>query len=226
MSVQNIDFEPQQGEIVDTVNILESVEPFVPEYVETVQIVDLSEDSDSSVRVDSQGKEVRRSKSKHSLNDSPLPKVSDNDEDSADQEEDLLRPSAGNTSTPFLRVEKHRISFDEKRKRVANERDILRDSEEEEPKTPDTPRATQVSKPKRWRQLQPEMEALEPDSPGRDSFYSPDKESGFDAEPLVFSDDEDIPRFSLEMTPTIDSDSDTVIWWNTQKNCPYLFLRN
>ncbi|KAH8315064.1 hypothetical protein KR059_005103, partial [Drosophila kikkawai] len=208
MSVQNIALEPQQGEIVDTVNILESVEPFVPEYVETVQIVDLSEDSDSSARVDSDGKEVRRSKSKHSLNDSPLPRVSDNDEE---EEEGLLRPEAGNTSTPFLRVEKHRISFDEKRKRIANERDILRDSEEEEPKTPDTPRTPQVSvsKPKRWRQLQPELDALEPESPGRDSFYSPDKESGFDVEPLVFSDDEDIPRFSLEMTPTIDSDSDT-----------------
>uniref|UniRef100_A0A6P4EW80 Protein detached n=1 Tax=Drosophila rhopaloa TaxID=1041015 RepID=A0A6P4EW80_DRORH len=224
MSVQNIDFEPQQGEIVDTVNILESVEPFVPEYVETVQIVDLSEDSDSSVRVDSQGKEVRRSKSKHSLSDSPLPKVSDNDEDSAEQEEDLLRPSAENTSTPFLRVEKHRISFDEKRKRVANERDILRDSEEEEPKTLDSTRTTQVPKPKRWRQLQPELEALEPESPGRDSFYSPDKESGFDAEPLVFSDDEDIPRFSMEMTPTIDSDSDTsrIETPSTKKPNPFL----
>ncbi|XP_020813953.1 dystrophin, isoforms A/C/F/G/H isoform X2 [Drosophila serrata] len=205
MSVQNIALEPQQGEIVDTVNILESVEPFVPEYVETVQIVDLSEDSDSSVRVDSEGKEVRRSKSKHSLNDSPLPRVSDNDEE---EEESLLRPEAGNTSTPFLRVEKHRISFDEKRKRIANERDILRDSEEEEPKSPRTPQVS-VSKPKRWRQLQPELDALEPESPGRDSFYSPDKESGFDVEPLVFSDDEDIPRFSMEMTPTIDSDSDT-----------------
>ncbi|XP_032305773.1 dystrophin, isoforms A/C/F/G/H isoform X4 [Drosophila ananassae] len=206
MSVQNIALEPLQGEIVDTVNILESVEPFVPEFVETVQIVDLSEDSDSSLRVDSEGKEVRRSKSKHSLNDSPLAPVSDEDEE---QEEDLLRPGANNTSTPFLRVEKHRISFDEKRKRIANERDILRDSEEDDPKTPDTPQETQVSKPKRWRQLQPELEALDPESPGRDSFYSPDKESGFDVEPLVFSDDEDIPRFSMEMTPTIDSDSDT-----------------
>lgn len=222
MSVQNIALEPLQGEIVDTVNILESVEPFVPEYVETVQIVDLSEDSDSSLRVDSEGKEVRRSKSKHSLNDSPLAKVSDEDEDE-EQEEDLLRPGANNTSTPFLRVEKHRISFDEKRKRIANERDILRDSEEDDPKTPDTPQKTQVSKPKRWRQLQPELEALDPESPGRDSFYSPDKESGFDVEPLVFSDDEDIPRFSMEMTPTIDSDSDTVIWLNIFK--PFYSLK-
>ncbi|XP_017140997.1 dystrophin, isoforms A/C/F/G/H isoform X9 [Drosophila miranda] len=201
MSVQSIHhgsgsgaMEPHQGEIVSTVNILESVEPFVPEYVETVQIVDLSEDSDSS----------SLTKSKHSLCESPLPKV-------VDDEETLLRPGDGNTSTPFLRVEKHRISFDEKRKRIANERDILRDSEEDEdgPKTPDAPRAPQVSKPKRWRHLQPGTPDTEPESPGRDSFYSPDKESGFDIEPLVFSDDEEIPRFSLEMTPTIDSDSDT-----------------
>ncbi|XP_026850421.1 dystrophin, isoforms A/C/F/G/H isoform X2 [Drosophila persimilis] len=201
MSVQSIHhgsgsgaMEPHQGEIVSTVNILESVEPFVPEYVETVQIVDLSEDSDSS----------SLTKSKHSLCESPLPTV-------VDDEETLLRPGDGNTSTPFLRVEKHRISFDEKRKRIANERDILRDSEEDEdgPKTPDAPRAPQVSKPKRWRHLQPGTPDTEPESPGRDSFYSPDKESGFDIEPLVFSDDEEIPRFSLEMTPTIDSDSDT-----------------
>ncbi|XP_068153853.1 dystrophin, isoforms A/C/F/G/H isoform X4 [Drosophila tropicalis] len=220
MSVQNIDLEAHQGEIVDTVNILESVEPFVPEYVETVQIVDLSEDSDSSLRFDGEGREVRRSKSKHSLNESPLAKVTDRKADEQDEEEgaeeDLLRPGAGNTSTPFLRVEKQRISFDEKRKRIANERDILRDSEEEgSPQTPET--APQLSKPKRWRQLKSSLDAasttitadIEPESPGRDSFYSPDKESGYDIEPLVFSDDEEIPRFSLEMTPTIDSDSDT-----------------
>ncbi|XP_034486579.1 dystrophin, isoforms A/C/F/G/H isoform X2 [Drosophila innubila] len=218
MSVQNIDFEPHQGEIVDTVNILESVEPLLPEYVQTVQIVDLSEDSDSSLRVDAEGKEVRRSKSKRSLCDSPRSTLEEVDKD---EETELLRPGAENTSTPFLRVEKQRISFDEKRKRIAHERDILRDSEEEpEPEKPShTPEATKTStteqrpKAKRWRQLQPELDELitntEPESPIRNSFYSPDKETGFDIEPLVFSDDEEIPRFSLEMTPTFDSDSDT-----------------
>lgn len=221
MSVQNIALEPQQGEIVDTVNILESVEPLLPEFVQTVQIVDLSEDSDSSLRVDVNGKEVRRSKSKHSLCESPVAKAEDTD---ADPEGDaILRPAAGNTSTPLLRVEKQRISFDEKRKRIAHERDILRDSEEDE--APQSVAASnadsataneQRPKAKRWRQLQPEMEALtpdtEPESPIRNSFYSADKETGFDIEPLVFSDDEEIPRFSQEMTPTFDSDSDTVIW--------------
>ncbi|XP_030374129.1 dystrophin, isoforms A/C/F/G/H isoform X6 [Scaptodrosophila lebanonensis] len=210
MSVQNIAFEPQVGEIVDTVNILESVEPFVPEYVETVQIVDLSEDSqsDSSMRVDAEGREVRRTKSKNSLAESPLTKSNDVDEP---DEEAMLRPSAENTSTPFLRVEKQRISFDEKRKRIANERDILRDSEEESSQ-PDAAATEQRPKAKRWRQLQPSLDATtpdtEPESPGRNSFYSADKEAGFDIEPLVFSDDEEIPRFSLEMTPTFESDSD------------------
>ncbi|XP_017967425.2 dystrophin, isoforms A/C/F/G/H isoform X3 [Drosophila navojoa] len=228
MSVQNIALEPQQGEIVDTVNILESVEPLLPEFVQTVQIVDLSEDSDSSLRVDANGKEVRRSKSKHSLCESPGAKAeegtdadpnTDADADADANGEAMLRPAAGNTSTPLLRVEKQRISFDEKRKRIAHERDILRDSEEEEaPQSVPAPTGSataneQRPKAKRWRQLQPEMEALtpdtEPESPIRNSFYSADKETGFDIEPLVFSDDEEIPRFSLEMTPTFDSDSDT-----------------
>lgn len=222
MSVHNIALEPQQGEIVDTVNILESVEPLLPEYVQTVQIVDLSEDSDSSSRFDAEGKEIRRSRSKHSLKETPQDKVQ---ADNADAEgEAMLRPAEGNTSTPFLRVEKQRISFDEKRKRIAHERDILRDSEEDEQEmtqgrdaasAADGSTEVHRSKAKRWRQLQPELEATtpdtEPESPIRNSFYSPDKETSFDVEPLVFSDDEEIPRFSLEMTPTIDSDSDTVI---------------
>lgn len=228
MSVQNIALEPQQGEIVDTVNILESVEPLLPEYVQTVQIVDLSEDSDSSSRYDAEGKEMRRSKSKRSLNETPRAKAQAADD--ADEGEAMLRPAEGNTSTPLLRVEKQRISFDEKRKRIAHERDILRDSEEDEQEMREgngnaaggggaaaaaNAAEVQRSKAKRWRQLQPEMEATtpdtEPESPIRNSFYSPDKETSFDIEPLVFSDDEEIPRFSLEMTPTIDSDSDTVI---------------
>ncbi|XP_011184957.1 dystrophin, isoforms A/C/F/G/H isoform X5 [Zeugodacus cucurbitae] len=226
MSVQNIEFEPQVGEIVETVNILESVESFVPEYVETVQIVDLSEDSDSSMRFDADGKEIQRSKSKRSLCESPKPQpplspLLDDVE---------LRGAVPlNTSTPFLRVEKQRISFDEKRKRIEKERDILRDSEEDDDERPakvDEPSSTNIAtpkQPKRWRQLTLALDEEQSpkkakpqdvsegalDSPLRNSFYSADKEAGYDLEPLVFSDDEDIPRFSLEMTPTFDSDSDT-----------------
>lgn len=201
--------ETQQGEIVDTVNILESVEPFVPEFVETVQIVDLSEDSDSSMRVDVDGKEIKRSKSKRSLCESPK---TANDENDLDEDLEIeLRPSHNQTSTPFLRVEKQRISFDEKRKRVEKERDILRDSEEEG----DAQTAGIIKQPKakRWRQLQMAMEELDnsmAEHEVRDSFYNADKDLSFEVEPLVFSDDEDIPRFSMEMTQPLDSDSDTV----------------
>ncbi|XP_050330291.1 dystrophin, isoforms A/C/F/G/H isoform X4 [Bactrocera neohumeralis] len=222
MSVQNIEFEPQVGEIVDTVNILESVEPFVPEYVETVQIVDLSEDSDSSMRVDADGKEIQRSKSKRSLCESPKPPLSPLLDDV-----ELRGAVPLNTSTPFLRVEKQRISFDEKRKRIEKERDILRDSEEDEDERPakehESSDNSPTKQPKRWRQLTLALDEEQSpkkakaqdvsegalDSPVRNSFYSADKEAGYDLEPLVFSDDEDIPRFSLEMTPTFDSDSDT-----------------
>ncbi|XP_069963262.1 dystrophin, isoforms A/C/F/G/H isoform X4 [Bactrocera oleae] len=224
MSVQNIEFEPQVGEIVHTVNILESVEPFVPEYVETVQIVDLSEDSDSSMRVDADGKEIQRSKSKRSLCESPKPQAPL----SPLLDDVELRGAVPlNTSTPFLRVEKQRISFDEKRKRIEKERDILRDSEEDEDERPakdlEPSNNSPPKQPKRWRQLTLALDEEQSpkkakpqdvtegalDSPVRNSFYSADKEAGYDLEPLVFSDDEDIPRFSLEMTPTFDSDSDT-----------------
>ncbi|KAM7360342.1 dystrophin isoform 3-T3 [Cochliomyia hominivorax] len=201
--------EPQQGEIVDTVNILESVEPFVPEYVETVQIVDLSEDSDSSMRLDKEtGKEVKRSKSKRSLCESPKTVKEENDLDKDFEVE--LRPTLAQTSTPILRVEKQRISFDEKRKRVEKERDILRDSEEEG--EAQTSGIFKQPKAKRWRQLQMAMEELDnsmAEREARDSFYNPDKDLSFEVEPLVFSDDEDIPRFSMEMTQPLDSDSDT-----------------
>ncbi|XP_036335017.1 dystrophin, isoforms A/C/F/G/H [Rhagoletis pomonella] len=229
MSVQNIDFEPQVGEIVDTVNILESVEPFVPEYVETVQIVDLSEDSDSSMRIDADGKEVQRSKSKRSLCESPIPQPPHSPLSPDDVE--LRNTQPLNASTPFLRVEKQRISFDEKRKRIESERDILRDSEEDEDELPakgdeaSSATHTPPKQPKRWRQLTLTLDdGLSPkkaksrdgteqpcavESPVRDSFYGADKDASYDLEPLVFSDDEDIPRFSLEMTPTFDSDSDT-----------------
>ncbi|XP_058979268.1 dystrophin, isoforms A/C/F/G/H isoform X5 [Musca domestica] len=209
MSVQLAGMEPQQGEIIDTVNILESVEPFVPEYVETVQIVDLSEDSDSSMRIDVDGKEVRRSKSKRSLNDSPKPLAEEEEEN--DKNNDVeLRLGPSHTSTPILRVEKQRISFEEKRKRIETERDILRDSEEEGDAK--TGGIFKQPKAKRWRQLQIAMEELDnsmAEQEARNSFYNPDKDLSFEVEPLVFSDDEDIPRFSMEMTQPLDSDSDT-----------------
>lgn len=142
---------PRVAEIVDTV---ETVGNFVPEYVETVQVLDMSEDSDSSVRVDEDYVALR-------------------------EEEDK----------PVLKVEKQRISFEEKRKRIDKERDILRDSEE------DLDLKSTPKKPKRLRQLFLDEEQ---------KSYDPD-------ETLVFSEDEDIPRFSLENSLAFESDSDTVV---------------
>lgn len=199
--VQNVEvdesenLDPKVGEIVDTINILESVDTFEPEYVETVHIIDASEDTsdtDSSLHLDESGGNKEDTKVEFEKD------IDTSDPQLADEVE--IRPS----DSGVLRVEKQRISFEEKRKRLENERDLLRDSEEEldQEKTP-------RSKPKKARPSP--RDAGIPLSPSavRDSFYSQDKEN-FD-EPLVFSEDEDIPRFSLELAPGLESDSDTVM---------------
>lgn len=140
------------AEIVDTV---ETVGSFIPEFVETVQVLDMSEDSDSSMRVD----------------------------------EDYVALRGDDNS--LLKVEKQRISFEEKRKRIDKERDILRDSEE------DLDMKSTPKKPKRLRQLFLDEEQ-------RHNTSDTD-------ETLVFSEDEDIPRFSLENSLAFESDSDTVV---------------
>lgn len=81
-----------------------------------------------------------------------------------------------------LLVEKQRISFDGKQN-MEKDRDFLKDSE-------------QIK-------LRPSLKELLMEE--RNSFYSPDKEND---EALVFSEDEDIPRYSIEMAT--DSDSDVV----------------
>lgn len=73
--------------------------------------------------------------------------------------------------------------------KLENDRDILRDSEN----------LDKISMMK----LRPSLKDLLMEERG--SFYSADKEN-FEDEPLVFSDDEEIPRYSIEM----DSDSDLV----------------
>lgn len=102
-----------------------------------------------------------------------------------------------------LKIEKERISFKEKRARYAQDRDLLRDSERKAaPTTPKSPKS-----PMHRKKLTPTLREIL-SATERDSFYNSDKEN-FD-EPLVFSDDEDIPRFSMEMSNAFDSDSDTV----------------
>jgi hypothetical protein len=85
-------------------------------------------------------------------------------------------------------VKKQRISFDEHKNLNGKDRDVLRDSEVEE---------KAIKKIK----LRPSLKELWMEE--RNSFYD---ESKVNDEPLEFSDDEEIPRYSIEM----DSDSDVV----------------
>ncbi|XP_055923865.1 dystrophin, isoforms A/C/F/G/H isoform X2 [Eupeodes corollae] len=176
MSVQNIDIaydinEPRVVEIVDQVNIVETVDLFVPEFVEMVQIVDLSEDSDSSIRVE--------------------------DEENKCIEEQSLEMRT-NRTLPIIKVEKQRISFEEKRKRIESERDILRDSEEE------TEDGSIISrKQKKNRQFQNKREFFDLYENDNSSKFN-EKDLPLEQDTLVFFEDEDIPR-SFEMKPVIDS---------------------
>ena len=203
MSVRNIEYplnkidqetkkiEPKVGEIVDTINILESCKAFEPEYVETVNIIDASSDTDTSCS--SPKLDVRKDI-----------EISENgneeDDDSMDDLENELEKELAKYDSPpvddkLLKVEKKRISYDEKHehfnKKVGRDHDILKESE--------------IIKPLPGAEMDP-MAYGDTIMPERDSFYNSDKEN-YD-EPLVFSDDEDIPRYSIEMAT--DSDSDTV----------------
>lgn len=186
MSVQNFNVtEPTSsnssklvqkiGEIVNTISILESVDTFEPEYVETVNIVDASETSDTDTC----------SCSTPGLDEKRIRTSIDDLEDELERERCSVDPSV-------LIVEKQRTSFDEQRQPLpGKDRDLLKDEERLILKMPIAPYIKDILC-----------------SPERDSFYNSDKENN--DEPLVFSEDEDIPRFSLEMTPDVDSDSDTV----------------
>ncbi|XP_055693426.1 dystrophin, isoforms A/C/F/G/H isoform X2 [Lutzomyia longipalpis] len=165
--------------------VLESVDAFEPEFVETVNIVDASEDT-SDTDTCSTPQLSNRSRGNLSCLDE-LERELENYNTSSDVEfRDIDRE--------VIRIEKQRISFEERRENLEDkERDILRDSE-----------VGFVKKPPR--KIRPNLRDILT-QPERDSFYASDKEN-FD-EPLVFSEDEDIPRFSKEMAPANDSDSDT-----------------
>lgn len=194
MIVQNINLEIQDSnetiQSASGVHILESIHAFEPEYVETVNIVDASSDTDTG--------------STPQLNDRrKISSDSNTIYDSADEleyelERELESINGLNPynsisevdirSTKVIRIEKQRISFEERRTKLreSKDRDILRDSE------------VNIDEPIRVNSDQI-MEV-------RDSFYGSDKEN--DDEPLAFSEDEDIPRYSMEMAT--DSDSDVV----------------
>lgn len=176
--VQNVDIRESGN--VHTIQ-LESVHQFEPEHVETVHIFDASEDTASDT--DTCG------------STSKLDEDGDDNNNNNDEDDNVdLRLN----DEPFIRVEKQRISFDEKRKPLETERDFLRDSEISE---------TSVATRSRPASILPTLRDILL-SDDRNSFYNPEKEN-YD-EPLIFSEDEDIPRFSLELPMDYDSDSDTV----------------
>ncbi|XP_055715728.1 dystrophin, isoforms A/C/F/G/H isoform X3 [Phlebotomus papatasi] len=172
--------KPKVGQIV-----LESVDVFEPEFVETVNIVDASEDT-SDTDTCSTPQFGDRSRGNLSCLDE-LERELENYNSSSDRDVEFR-----DIDREVIRIEKQRISFEERKDTFEEkERDILRDSENE------------VKKPMK---IRPNLRDIL-SQPERDSFYASDKEN-FD-EPLVFSEDEDIPRFSKEMAPPNDSDSDT-----------------
>lgn len=227
MSVQNINVAdtasgdidhlalvPKLGAIVNTISILESVDTFEPEFVETVNIVDASSDTDTcpspapppsvcdelAARTrfrnsfdeleEELEKELETLECFHYNVEERQPYDEDDDEDAVEE-----RPTSGR-----LIVERQRISFDEKHPRLCKDGDMLHD---------DDVKCEQIEAKKTHRPSRRIIPTLREilNNEERDSFYNSDKENN--DEPLTFSDDEDIPRFSLEMAPG-DSDSDTV----------------
>jgi hypothetical protein len=169
-------------QVVDTIT-MESCEAFEPEYVETVNIVvDVSSDTDTTCSIEKLDNKFNSNDSIETELENELQKV-------IDFETSLIGEENGSNNDPkMLKIEKHHISFDETKLRKGNERDILKDSE-----------YTMKMK------LRPSLKELLTEE--RNSFYSSDKET-YDELP-AFSEDEDIPRFSIELAT--DSDSDTVV---------------
>jgi hypothetical protein len=180
MTIKNIEFDDAT---VDTINIFESVTGFEPQQVETVNIVDASSDTDTAT---STPQTKRRSLKSFSSACGSM------DELKTELKRELDTVSSFDTPeepAEEISVKKQKISFDEHRKLKGRDRDLLRDSEIAEE------RAVKML------QLRPTLKELWMEE--RNSFYEFDDNND---EPLEFSDDEDIPRYSIEM----DSDSDAV----------------
>lgn len=177
--------EQQRGEIVNTISILETVDIFEPNYVETVHIIDASETSDTE------------DDTLDGDDDDDDAEVIDEEEQQLLLKEDTASPSLMPLSPlqlaanrHVIRVEKRALSSGEHRTYCTKERDILHDCDEQADR-----RRTETKLAER-KSLVPNLKEILQSSE-RDSFYNSD--AGGD-EPLVFSEDEDIPRFSLEMS--------------------------
>lgn len=173
-------------DVTNTISIIETVETFEPEFVETVNIVYASDASSCSTPVLDDRDECVEHEHK-----SREPSFDD-------LEEELENEIRQKSAAGVIFVEKRRISEENgNASLLLKERDLLKDSENDTKIEPKKPR----------RNIAPTLKEIL-SFPERDSFYGSDKEN-FD-ETLVFSEDEDIPRFSREMNQDVDSDSDTV----------------
>lgn len=118
---------------------------------------------------------------------------------------DVTSDSDTATSTPIMtrKSPPHNSSIDELTTELKRELDTLTDAFEAPAKTIKILSESETLDKISMMKLRPSLKDLLMEERG--SFYSADKEN-FDDEPLVFSDDEEIPRYSIEM----DSDSDLV----------------
>lgn len=197
---------PKIGEI-NTVSILEKVDFFEPEYVETVNIIDAtSETSDTDTCTTPVLDETRSRISREDIENMQI--------DEALQIPELVAAvTAATTPATAIRSIDSPIILKVERKKMkltplgdggkcvaaqSNDRDILRDSES-------TDHRRKPVKLKKKQQLAPRLkDDLSPT--GRDSFYNSDHEN-FE-EPLVFSDDDDLQTSMPVVITDFDSDDD------------------
>lgn len=177
ITIKNIEFVDAT---VDTINIFESCTRFEPEQVETVNIIDASSDTDTATSTPVPSRKSLKSGGSMDELKTELERELETIATFETEEEQFAEEFS---------VKKQRISFDGHKGLEEKERDLLHDSEIAEE------RAIKMMK------LRPSLKELWMEE--RNSFY--DNDDTYD-EPLEFSDDEEIPRYSIEM----DSDSDVV----------------
>lgn len=200
---------PKVGEI-NTVSILEIVDYFEPEFVETVNIIDVTSEASDTDTCTTPNLEETRSRTSRIADD--------NEGQILIPDSDKSQPIETTESPKVIKIEKKRISHAEKaHRKLAEDRDILRDSENGERQLSKSKAAKSKKKP-----IVPSLKEVLSVT-GRDSFYSSDNEN-FD-EPLVFSDDDDdsIPtQSSGHLSTDCDSNhsnSDTeTVFMNKKKN--------
>lgn len=177
-------------ENMSTCSILESVSYLQPSCVETVHIIDVtSEPSDTDTCC-----------STPNLDERPEIHVSsDDDDDDDDGESDEYETGElGPELSPTMKVFTRQISKKENKKPLQKERDVLRNSEQNDKQNKIPP------KPQRKR-LTPTLKEILSATSDRDSFYGADKER-FD-EPLIFSDDDDNHRLRGQSADSFNRDT-------------------